>query len=543
MNLVIDPWLPVTNSKNQLCYISLNQLFEQPEEWLDLVLRPHERVSVMRFLICLVQAALDGPDEDEWDEALAEIPNDTLNYLKNFKKRFYLFEEDIPQDEHNISPFLQVRNLEPGNDETLGPTVTKLDSSFAVGENAATLFDHGAASAIPNYSVEREMTNSQLVISLITFVNYSPSGTQSSAKLAGELIKHNSGAADSPCVNQNMLHTFIIKNTLIKTVHANLIDKETCIDFFGENSWGKPVWEFDEPRRLDDETAFNNAVNTYLGRLVPLSRFCKLKKEDKHFIYCKGFQYSNKPKKKTDSKKVYRDFLPEPSTTVFINNEDNYSVLRAGNNIPWREISALVAKRSKGSAGGALPLRFLNQKESFDLIVLGQIRDSENVAKILDLVESKVHIPAFMLSSINQQAYEANIKICEQKSYRLFKAIEKYRVSVDNDWKNVVKRTVERNTSKSDRKQRSIFRKNAINHYWTLVETQRHLLMHYISLLGTEQDQAREEAKKAWLRAINQAATETYQTLCNQDSPRQLRAYVAGWQILYPTKSKQQEAT
>jgi CRISPR system Cascade subunit CasA len=510
---------------------------------MDLVLRPHERVSVMRFLICLVQAALDGPeDEDEWDEALKEIPNSTLKYLNNWDKRFYLFDEDMPEEEKDISPFLQVRKLEPGNDDGTGPSITKLDSTLAVGDNAATLFDHSAASAVTGFSVDRFMTDSQLVISLITFLNYSPSGTQSSAKLGGELIKHNSGATDSPCVNQNMLHTFVIKSTLVKTIHANLIDKETCKDFFGENSWGKPVWEIDEPKVLNDEKAINNAVNTYLGRLVPLSRFCKLKKGDKHFIYCKGFQYSNKPKKKTDSKKVYRDFQPEPSSTVFIDTENDYSVLRAGNNIPWREISALIAKRSKGSAGGALPLRFLNQKDSFDLIVLGQIRDSENVAKVLDLVESKIHIPAFMLNNLNQQVYEANIKICEQKSYSLFKAIEKYRVSIDDDWKNILKRYAEGSTSKSDRKQRSIFRKNAINHYWTIIEKNRHLLMHYISHLGSEQDSARAEAKKAWLRAINHAATETYQTLCNQESPRQLRAYVAGWRILHPNKSEQQEA-
>ncbi|MCK9609136.1 MAG: type I-E CRISPR-associated protein Cse1/CasA [Methylomonas sp.] len=543
MNLVTDPWLPVTNSKNQLCYISLNQLFEQPDEWLDLVLRPHERVSVMRFLICLVQAALDGPEEEnDWDDAIEIIPEYTLEYLKHWRKNFYIFEDDIPESEENISPFLQIRSLKPGNDTTSGPSITKLDSSLAVGENASTLFDHGAACEITGYSIDREMTDSQIIISLITFLNYSPSGTQSSAKLGGVLIKHNSGATDSPCVNQNMLHTFVVKRSLVRTIHANLIDKETCEDFFGKNSWGKPVWEIAEPKSIDDEQAKQNAVVTYLGRLVPLSRFCKLKKESKYFVYCKGFEYSTKPKKKTDSKKVYRDFLPEPSTTIILSSENDYSVLKAGNNVPWREISALTAKRSKGTEGGALPLKFLSRGESLDIIVLGQIRDPENVAKVLDLVESKVHIPAFMLDSRNRQVYEANIKLCDQKSYQLFKAIEKYRASVDDDWKKILKRFSERETRPSDRKARDIFRKKATHYYWTLIEKQRHLLMQYISLLGTESDQAREESKKAWLNAINSAVDETYRTLCNQDSPRQLRAYVTGWQILHPSKSEHQEA-
>ncbi len=541
MNLVTDPWLPVTNSNNQLCYISLNQLFEQPDEWLDLVLRPHERVSVIRFLICVVQAALDGPNDPEsWNEALGEIPGAGLKYFekelpdeKTIQDRFELFDKE--------RPFLQVSKLEPGNEKSTGPSVTKLDSTLAVGENGSTLFDHGAASALNSNTVDRKMLNRNLAVSLIAFVNYSPSGTQSSAKLDGELISHSSGAMDAPCANQNMLHTFVVKNTLIKTIHCNLIDKEACGEFYGDNSWGKPVWEINEPKCLADKESFNNSVNTYLGRLVPLSRFCKLKENSPYFIYCKGFQYSTKPKKKTDSKRVYRDFKPEPTSTVLINSEGEYSLLKSGINAPWREISALVSKRSKGSNGGALSLRYLSQTESFDMLVVGQARDSENVAKILDLVESKVHIPEFMFDSTNQYAYESNIKICEKKSYTLFRAVEKYRTTVDDEWKGIVKRVKEKSTRKTDRKYRNIFKKHTTNHYWTLIEKQRHLLMNYISLLGSEQDQAREKAKNAWLSAISQAGRETYKTLCSQESPRQIRAYVAGWQILYPYKSNQQE--
>ena len=534
MNLVTDPWLPVTNSLKQLCYISLNQLFEQPDEWLDLVLHPHERVSVMRFLICIVQAALDGPEDIyEWNEALNEIPKAGLSYIAKWQGRFNLFDEE--------RPFLQISKLESGNKDSTGPSITKLDSTFAVGENGSTLFDHGGASALTGKSVDRVMQNRRLIVSLITFVNYSPSGTQSSAKLAGKLISHSSGAVDAPCVNQNMLHTFVIKDSLIKTIHANLIDKEISEDFFGENSWGKPVWEFDEPTSIDDEKTYNNSVNTYLGRLVPLSRFCKLRENSAYFIYCKGFQYSTKPKKKAASKRVYSDFKPEPSSTVFIDSKGEYSVLKSGVNNPWREISALISKRSKGSNGGALSLQYLSPGDSFDLLVVGQVRDSENVAKILNLVESKVHIPEFMLDSSNQQIYETNIKICEKKSYVLLRAIEKYRASVDDEWKGIVKRFTEGSTSKTDRKMRNIFKQNATNHYWTLIEKQRHLLMQYISLLGTEQDQEREDAKKAWSKAINQAVLETYKTLCTQESPRQIRAYVAGWQTLYPSKPKQQE--
>ncbi len=531
MNLVTDPWLPVTNSNNQLCYISLNQLFEQPDKWLDLVLRPHERVSVMRFLICIVQAALDGPEDiDEWNEVLSEIPEAGLSYLNEWCYRFNLFDEK--------RPLLQVGALKVGNKDGSAAPIAKLDSTLSVGVNDSTLFDHRASCEISNKSVERRLINREIAISLITFLNYSVSGRQSSACLNDKKI--DVSAADAPCINQDMLHTFVIKDNLISSIHANLIDKETCTEIFGDNLWGNPVWEINEPKSLEDKEVFDNSVNTYLGRLVPLSRFCKIIENSAYFIYCKGFQYSQKPKKKMDSKRVYRDFKPEPSSTILINSKGEYSLLKTGVNAPWREISALVSKRSKDSNGGALSLRYLNQSESLDILVVGQIRGDKPAIK-LDLVESKVHIPAFMLDSKNQLAYESNIKICEKKSYTLFRAVEKYRTTVDDEWKGIVKRVAEGSTRKLDRKYRNTFKKSTTNHYWTLIEKQRYLLMHYISLLSTDQDQAREDAKKAWLKIINQAALETYKTLCAQENPRQIRAYVAGWQILCPTKSKQRE--
>lgn len=534
MNLVTDPWLPVTDTNNRLQYISLNQLFEQPDEWLDLVLRPHERVSVMRFLICLVQASLNGPgSDDEWYETLDKIPSSGLKYLRGWETSFNLFDQK--------KPFLQIANLRSGNSDGTGPSVTKLDSTLAVGENSATLFDHGAASALKGASVDRNLLNRELIVSLITFLNYSPSGIQSSAIIGEKLIKHNIGAMDAPCANQNMLHTFVVKRTLLETIQANLLDKELVENFYGEDSWGRPVWEIDEPSSLNDEKIYQNSVHTYLGRLTPLSRFCKLIQGSPYFIYCSGFHYSTKPKKKTDSKRVYVDFKPEPSSTVLVDSDNNYSLLKSGVNIPWREVTAMISKRNMNSHGGALPLMYLSQSESFDLLVLGQVRDSKNVAKILDLIESNVHIPAYMMNSDSQQVYESNIKICENKAYTLFKAVEKYRATLDDEWKGLVKRIAERSTSELDRKKRYIFKKNTVNHYWTLIEKQRHLLTHYTSLIGTEQDLEREKSKQAWQRAINDAAKETYQTLCPQESPRQIRAYVAGWRVLNPSQAHKKE--
>jgi CRISPR system Cascade subunit CasA len=275
-----------------------------------------------------------------------------------------------------------------------------------------------------------------------------------------------------------------------------------------------------------------------LGRLIPLSRLCKLIPNSSEFIYCNGIDYSTKPKKKTDSKQVYTDFKPEPSATVMLGKDDKYYLLRAGNVQPWREIPAIFSKREKNSFGGALCLSNICSTESADIMVLGQLRDSKNVAKILDLVESNLNISPALLSETNRGIYEKNIGDCEKRASVLFRAIEKYRIVTDDDWKNLVKRKSQGKSSEIDRKKYEIFKNKAVCHYWTLLEKQRHLLMQYIDLLGTELDKEREEAKYKWQEAIRSAVRETYQTLCSQNSPRQVRAYVAGWTVLYPQSKK-----
>ncbi len=519
MNLVTDPWLPVSDTNNRLCYISLNHLFEQPMAWLDLVLRPHERVSVMRLLICIGQAALNGPaDIDEWNEALEEIPQVCLNYLKEWKGSFDLYD--------GKKPFLQIADLKPVNKE---PTpATKLNFSLATGNNT-TLFDHAGINAIKDIP-SRLLEESSLVVSMLTFNNFSLGGLYPQAEW-GKKVTSKSGVKDAPCASQSMLHCFVRKKTVVETLHANILTQEQIEDRYVENV-GIPIWEC-FPTSPSDERAIKNATQTYIGRLVPLSRWLKILPDRNTILMGDGFAYP-----------VYPEFKETTSVEVVatVKNNQEYRMLGCKTTTPWRELCAITTKRitDKKDIGGPLAIGNQPDSESYDLHILALKRDK---ASVLDTVESILHVPDyFSISEERRASYTDGVKKAEIKSYKLNESIQRYLSFLMPDMIEIVKKGIKReklkkNESLKYRAIRDRVRDKYLTHYWTLIEKQRHLLMQYISMIGTEKDQEREDAQKTWLKAINKAATETYQTLCSQESPRQIRAYVAGWRILYPSQS------
>lgn len=200
MNLVTDPWIPVIKLDGTPWTASLLEVFTQGQEFSDLAVRPHERIALMRLLICIGQAALDGPNNGrDWEEAPRKLSRLAKIYLEKWKDRFELFYD--PSDEGKKCPFLQVATLEKSkkpekpkqndtsnsigkrkrkksgesdsNNDNLEETfvpISKLDFSLASGANT-TLFDHLRGS-----DAKRSFSANSIPLLLITFQNFSPGG-------------------------------------------------------------------------------------------------------------------------------------------------------------------------------------------------------------------------------------------------------------------------------------------------------------------------------------------------------------------------------
>ena len=73
----------------------------------------------------------------------------------------------------------------------------------------------------------------------------------------------------------------------------------------------------------------------------------------------------------------------------------------------------------------------------------------------------------------------------------------------------------------------------AFTHYWTQVEKNlRNLLLH-IESIGTE---AAIPTREAWRNMLFMSACAAFRIVCGQESPRQMRAFVKGWNKLAPQK-------
>jgi hypothetical protein len=161
MSLIGDPWIPVVfdgagPTPPEARLVGLDELYRRAEEIRDLALSPPQRIAVMRLLLCITHAALDGPeDEDDWRTCRERIVSKSLAYLESRCDRFELFGE---------RPFLQVKDLKL----TLKMTLDKLDVGLAAGNNA-TLFDQAA------YPHGRQHEPGWIALQLLTFLNYAGS--------------------------------------------------------------------------------------------------------------------------------------------------------------------------------------------------------------------------------------------------------------------------------------------------------------------------------------------------------------------------------
>lgn len=504
MNISTEPWIPIIWADGQPGTVSLCEVFERGENIRDLAVRPHERIAVMRLLICITQAALGGPaDADEWKECRSKITPAALEYLKRWHKTFELL-GDGPR-------FLQVEGLKKPadkDDDEEGNSVSKLDLALATGNNS-TLFDNGGGS-------DREFSAGRVTLSTLTFQCFSPGGRIGVAEWHKTPTPGEGSSDHAPCIVGSMLHAMVRGDSLLDTIHRNLMTKDQAARFFGQNTWGKPVWEY-MPAKLSDKAAIRNATQSYLGRLVPLSRSIHLADDCRSLILANGLEYPE---------------WREPSATIVtrqIKNQPTRVKLTASvEKAAWRELHALIVIAvDKNSNGGPAGLENVADEPAFDLWVGGL---AANKAKLVDTTESVFHIPAPMLDANrdSQRVYEQGVRWAETSAFRLGRAVCTYHRELGDDLDRAELR---------DRRQR--IQNKATTQFWTDIEQAVPELM---DVAANPEQLAGKNAwhKTDWGKAVWSAMLAAYEHACPHDTPRQMRAYALGLNTLH-SKPKDKE--
>ena len=508
MNLTTDAWIPIVWNDGKPGTVSLREAFEHGQEIQDLAVRPHERIALMRLLICIAQAALDGPaDYDDWRACRARMVPSALAYLDHWRHAFELF--------GNGQRFLQVANLKQpatesnGDDDDEGNSTSKLDLALATGNNT-TLFDNAGGS-------ERTFTSGELALMLTTFQCFSPGGRIGVALWNGHETSGKGSSDHAPCLAGGMLHALLRGDNLLATLHKNLLTKRQAEQLFGKDSWGRPVWEL-MPQRLADTEAVRNANRTYLGRLVPLTRAIWLADDCRSLILANGLEYES----------YAEDGWREPSATIVtrtVKGQPARVVLPASiEKAAWRELHALTVKGvSQNTNGGPAALQNISDEEAFDLWVGGLVA---NKAKLVDTTESVFHVPAAMLTETSQMVYEGGVRLARDTEFRVMRAVSVYHKELGDN--------LDRPEMKNRRQQ---VQSNAAAQFWTDIESAVPRLLEVAAApesLGLKS----EWHKTAWGQSVWRAARVAYERACPHETPRQIRAYALGLKTLFAAPAK-----
>ena len=142
----------------------------------------------------------------------------------------------------------------------------------------------------------------------------------------------------------------------------------------------------------------------------------------------------------------------------------------------------------------------------------------------MDTTESVYHVSENMNSDAGLRLYEQEVQLAETIAGQLGWAVETYRKNIDNGWEGRLKMA---GPSKGQLKAR--LHSIATVHYWTAVEQNLDQLMAVIQALGSDEFQA---TQKSWHSMLYNVARDAYALTCAQETPRQMRAFVKGWQKL-----------
>ncbi len=472
MNLVRDPWIPVVGHDGKSRAVSLMEVFLDGEEIRDLAVNPVQRISIMRLLICIAQAALDGPeDEEDWLGCRQRIPPAAKEYLEKWMDRFELYGEHA---------FLQVPGLEVKRNATLD----KLDFGLSAGSNHL-MFDHGA------HPEGRSHSDAWSALMVLTYQCFSPGGLVGSMQWGGETTTKTSEHA--PGVEGSSLHTLLRGHSLYDSIHLNMLTKE-IVRTLPYTPWGRPVWELSlvAPSAEDCETA----TASFLGRLVPVARAIYLESERSRFTLANGLRYPKLPEA--------RDVM---GTVVMRNRGGVEQLAYVAVDLarhPWRELcSILTLTAPQSTASGPLALGHLQHsgRGHIDIWTGGLSADK---GKVLDVGEWVFGIPVAMLNAHELQAYSAGVSVARQGDAALRAATASYAAAL---------------------KSGNSYATNARGHYWSCTDSQHDVLIRAASNLHAD-------LNTTWYPIVKQAMLDAYERTCPHKTPRQIQAYAQGLQKL-----------
>ena len=448
-NLIDSPWIPVRyGHKTKL--LSLTDLFLDSENITDLSCVSHERIAITRLLIAIASAAV-GPVQydDELPEIKPLIVNLSVEYLKKWHDSFDLFDAN--------NPFLQVGNL-------TCESISKLEKiNILLSSGSTTTWRDNAGGS------QRSFSPDSIARSLLAYQGFALNGRIGFAKWDG--IPTGSGGlgtvSSEAAPLHNILNTLLIGSNLLETIYLNIIS----VDHLDSMQFGKPIWEF-MPKNPKDEAAIKNATETYLGRLVFLSRTVKII-DEQHCLLSNGLSYPE---------------LYDPFSTIVTDKDGKpISVKPNVEQSLWRQLPAIL----NATTAGKPRCLVIHPNEIYKIWVGGTAGTGGVNATIKGVVES-----IFQIS--NPKAYIDGADFAYKNWKKLENSIKSFCITFFN------------NPSKNDV---NYFKKSAEINYWASLDRSVYKLF---KLEQPEQPEQPEQniQKQEWERLVKNSAYEAFDLTC-----------------------------
>lgn len=499
MNLATDKWIPAVRTNGQPDDVSLEEAFHAGESIRDLAVRPHERIALMRLLLAVAHAGLDGPrGEKDWRECRGRIVGAALQHLADHRRAFDLLGKGP------LFGQLGSGTKNPPKPDPKDPIwASKLDLALATGNNP-TVFDNAGTNPRP-------FTAPDLARMSVAYQACSP--------LIGRGYK-----GRSPCVEGNMVHTLLRGETLIETIWLNLLDRALVESCYGPNSWGVPLW-LGMPSSANDKGNVRNATTTYLGRLVPLPRAICFAQDRRTIALENGLQYP-----------PWDGDPAEPTASVFVREKKERKALRADlNRAIWRDLPSLAVKRRSDGSRGALAWQRFPEDRPCDFWVGAVVTDRK--AKVLNTIESVFALPANAGSEDFLTFYQGGVRFAEDWASALERGLSAYRLALGD------------NLGRSQAQKRAtLMRQHAAAHFWTAIEAAVREVL--IPLAARPPDDLKcdppycldyDQPASRWGPIVRRAAEDAFALACPQATARQAAAFGAGRRMMLAKRPRPEQ--
>lgn len=327
-NLIDEPWIPVADHG----LVSLRDIFTN-NQYQSLGGNPIQKIAIFKLLLAIAQAAATPADEQEWQQLGAQgLADKCLAYLDKWHDRFFLYGD---------KPFLQMPAIAAARVLSFGSFLPEIST--------------GNTTVLTHSQVESKLANADKALLIIVQMGFALSGkkTDNSVVLsAGYTGKQNAKGRPStgkpgPSVgHMGLLHNFVMAQAILEAVWLNVLSaKDLGSVAMFEAGIGVAPWE-NMPEGEECAVA-QQLKQSYMGRLIPLCRFCLLTEGGMH--YSEGIAHAG-----------YKEGLHDLSVAVDSTGKEPKAQWSEPEKRPWRELTSLLSfiGQSGGSGFQSWQVRF-----------------------------------------------------------------------------------------------------------------------------------------------------------------------------------------